>query len=264
MNWTKYIGAPLLAIALAGAYATLARAADPKPDISISDKSGEIKVAIDAALKKHPGVHANLLAEGRRMAAKWRAEAEKEWRANPEFFTGRRSWYLERTYHQRSAIGRYVSILRYDSTYRGGAHPNSHIETILWDTGTRKRISIRPFFRETADGGPTMHTLARRIRAALAVKKKARDIPISDPDTDQDLASVEPKLLRLGAVVLVPSTERGKSAGFVFYFSPYAVGSYAEGAYHAFVPWRDFRQHLSPTGAALFGGDRAKGDDKKD
>jgi hypothetical protein len=260
MKWLKCVIAPFMAVALASS----AFAAEPKPDISISDKATDITVTIDPALKKHDGLYANLLAEGRRMAAKWRARADKERRENPDFFSGGRRWYLERNYHQRSAIGRYVSITRYDATYSGGAHPNSVIEAILWDMRAKKQISIRPFFRETADGGPTMQTLARRIRAALAKEKKSRDIPVGDPDTDSDLASVKPKLTQIGAVVLVPSTERGKSAGFVFYFSPYFVGSYVEGSYHVFIPWRDFRTNLSPTGIALFGGERAQGDAEND
>ena len=37
-----------------------------------------------------------------------------------------------------------------------GAHPNSDVNTILWDKSESKRISIRPFFTETADNGATM------------------------------------------------------------------------------------------------------------
>ena len=46
----------------------------------------------------------------------------------------------------------------------------------------------------------------------------------------------------------------------MFHYSPYDVGSYAEGPYTAFVPWTAIRQFLSAEGASIFGGDSPKGD----
>ena len=71
-------------------------------------------------------------------------------------------------------------------------------------------------------------------------------------------------LTAIGGIALAPSTEKGKSAGFSVYFSPYAVGSYVEGPYTVFVPWSAFKADLSPEGAALFGGERPKDDEKND
>ncbi len=51
---------------------------------------------------------------------------------------------------------RYVSVVRTDYMDTRGAHPNTDVNTILWDQTANKRISIRPFFTETADSGPTM------------------------------------------------------------------------------------------------------------
>lgn len=239
-------------------------AAEEKPALAIATKSIEASITIDAALKAHPGLYNNLLAEGRRELPKWRAEADKERKSAPDIFQDGRRFSHERTYSQRSAIGRYVSVLRSDYFNGLGAHPNSNGNTILWDTETRKRVSIRPLFTETADNGPTLKNLAKAIRAALAEVKRSRDIPVKDPETDESLAAVTPKLLGIGAVALAPSTETAKSAGLLFYFSPYAVGGYAEGAYTAFVPWTEFKSDLSPAGAALFGGERPTGDSKND
>jgi hypothetical protein len=264
MTQEKCVCALLVAAVLAGSHVVSAHAKDTKPDISVATKTLEVSISIDPALKKHPGLYDGLLAEAKREVAKWRKDVAKEQRENPGFFKTGLRWSLDRNYSQRSAIGRYVSILRYDDTFRGGAHPNHVIEAILWDSAAKKQTSIRPFFRETADDGPTLRALAKRIRAALATEKKSRDIPVGDPDTDQQLSWIEPKLLRIGAVVLVASNEPGKSAGFVTYFSPYLVGSYVEGEYHVFIPWRDFSKLLSPAGVALFGGIRAHGDDKND
>lgn len=238
--------------------------AEDKPVIAIDSKTIEASVTIDATLKPYPGLYDNLLAEGRRELPKWRAEADKDRKEMPDLFCEGRRYSHERTYTRRSAVGRYVSVLRTDYFDGLGAHPNTVVNTILWDAGAKKRVSIRPLFKETADNGPTLQHLAKAIRAALAAVKQAHDIPVADPETDESLSAVKPKLLEIGAVALAPSTEVGKSAGMLFYFSPYAVGGYVEGSYTAFVSWTEFKASLSTEGAALFAGERPKSDGDND
>lgn len=245
----------------AGFLASPARA-DEKPALTITTKIIVSSVTIDSKLEAYPGLYDNLLAEGRRELQKWSAQAAKDGKETPDIFDDGRHYTFERAYTQRSSIGRYVSVRRADYLDGLGAHPNHLTDTILWDAQAKKRVSIRPFFKETADNGPTMKALAKAIRAALIVEKKARGI--EDAERDTSLDGVKPKLLSVGAIALAPSSEPGKSAGLIAYFSPYAVGSYAEGDYTVFVPWTAFKDHLSHAGAALFGGARPKGDTDKD
>jgi hypothetical protein len=241
-----------------------AATAEDKPAAAITTPTIEATVTIEKALKAYPGLYENLLAEGRREMARWRVQSEKDRKEMPDVFREGRRYAFERGYERRSAIGRYVSVVRSDYLNGLGAHPNHETNTILWDAKARKRVSIRPLFRETADNGPALQHLAKTIRATLAVEKKKRDVPVDDPDKDTWLASVKPSLLKIGAVALAPSTEAGKSSGLLFYFSPYAVGAYVEGGYTAFVPWTSFKDDLSAEGAGLFGGERPQGDDKND
>jgi len=141
----------------------------------------------------------------------------------------------------------------------GGAHPNTDVNTILWDTTVKKRISIRPFFTETADNGPTMTAILKSVIASLKIEKKKRDA--TEAADAEWFKSLEPKLLKIGAVTLAPSTKAGKSSGLTFHYPPYAVGPYAEGQYVAFVPWEALKPHLSPEGMQVFGGQRPQGDD---
>lgn len=251
----------ILAAACILAVAGSACAQGTKPAATINTKSIEASVIIEDALKAYPGLYDNLLAEGRREMTKWRTEADKDRKEMPDLFKGRR-YSFERTYSERSAIVRYVSVERTDYMNSLGAHPNHDTDVILWDSEAKKRISIRPFFKETADDGPTMQTLAKAIRTALIAEKKARDI--SDADKDPGIDNVKPKILSIGAIALAPSTAKDKSSGLITYFSPYAVGAYAEGGYVVFVPWTVFKDRLSPEGVALFGGERPADDAKKD
>jgi hypothetical protein len=246
----------LVAGVLAAPVSLPAFAAETKPVIAVKTKSLEIAVTIDPALRRHPGLYENLLAEAKRDAAKWKADAP----GKRDAITGQGYEYT-RAYTQRSVVRQYVSVLRSDSSYTGGAHPNSYTDTILWDSEARKRISIRPFFNEMATNGPTMTALAKLARAAVYAEKKARDRPVEgSPDTDDWLKDIVPDLLKIGPVTLAPSTEAGKSSGLTFHYSPYMVGPYAEGPLTAFVPWNSFADYLSPAGAALFGGARPEGD----
>ena len=116
-------------------------------------------------------------------------------------------------------------------------------------------MNIRPFFRETADNGPTLKTLAQLARVAVAAEKLSRDaINVDVPKEkltperlatlDQFIADgIQPSLLKIGPISLAPSTEAGKSSGLTFHYSPYAVGAYAEGPYTVFVPWTAFQAH---------------------
>lgn len=247
--------------------------AETKPQFELETKAISISVTVEPSLRQHPGLFENLLAEGKRRADRMRAEAAKALRTEPDFFTEGRRWTFESSYSLRSLVGRYVSVVRSESSYGGGAHGNLNVDTILWDRDARKRMNIRPFFRETADNGPTLQALAQLARLAVAREKLTNRMddeqvknnqltPEELLKTDNQIVDgIQPSLLKIGPISLTPSTEPGKSAGLTFHYSPYAVGSYAEGPYTVVVPWTAFRQFLSPQGAAIFGGDRPKDDD---
>jgi Protein of unknown function (DUF3298) len=246
-------------LALSTIFFQAAFAADPKPDAAIKTKIIEASVFLDDKIKADPALAADCLAEGKAWAEKNRAEAEKERKQDPQMFRNG-AWSMERKYEMRSVVdGHYVSIVRSDYADTGGAHPNSDVDTILWDKTAHKRISIRPFFTETADDGPTMKALVKAVIAALNVEKKKRDT--SETATAEWYKDLKPTLLRIGAVTLAPSTVAGKSSGLTFHYPPYAVGPYVEGEYVAFVPWETLKPYLTPEGASIFGGARSKGDD---
>jgi Protein of unknown function (DUF3298) len=251
-------------ICLVGALACLASpatalAAQRKPDAALKNKAVDISVFLDNKIKADPALSADCLAEGKRWIDRKAAEADASRKQDPVLFRNG-SWALERKYAIRSLVGgRYVSIVRLDYMNTGGAHPNSDVDTILWDAAAKKRASIRPFFTETADNGPTMTAMLKDAIASLNIEKKKRDA--GEPATAEWSKNLEPKLLKIGAVTLAPSTVSGKSSGLTFHYPPYAVGPYAEGDYVAFVPWEALKSYLTPEGIRIFGGARPEGDD---
>lgn len=234
---------------------TLSPAAEQKPDITLKSKAAEISLTLDPAIKSNAKLKDNLLADGWKWADSNLADANKQFKESPESFSDGRAWSLERNYMIQSVVaGRYISILRNDYEFTGGAHPNRNFDTILWDDQAKKPISIRPFFTELKDNGPALTAIREAVIASLVEEKKARDAYFPEDLSWQKY--IEPKLLKIGPVLLAPSTEAGKSAGLEFQYGPYAAGSYAEGSYEAFVPWSLLKPFLSPEGSAIFGGER--------
>jgi hypothetical protein len=234
-------------------------AAEPKLEAAIKNQNVEASVFLDDRIKADAALSGDCLAEGRKWIDKNAAEAAASRKQDPVLFRNG-SWRFERKYAVRSVVnGRYVSIVRSDYMDTGGAHPNSDVDTVLWDTTANKRISIRPFFTETADNGPTMKAMRNGVIASLNIEKKKRDS--TETATAEWYKGLEPKLLKIGAITLTPSTEAGKSSGLTFHYAPYAVGPYAEGQYVAFVPWEALKPYLTPEGAKIFGGARPPGDD---
>ena len=257
--------------------ALAAKSEAQKLKMSVENSFVKISLAVDEALKPFAELLTNCLSEGKAWVAKKAGDAATEWREHPKAFRGLQ-WSFERDYALHSVAGRYISVVRSDEWFDGGAHPNQHIDTILWDDAARKRASIRPFFTETADNGPTMTTLAQLAKLAVAAAKLAKGIngygaedgPAADQITpEQELQrdtfindGIKPTILGIGPVTLAPSTETGKSSGLTFHYSPYGVGPYVEGPYTVFVPWTKFQQYLSPEGVAVFSGERPKSDEE--
>lgn len=248
----------LTLVAACSALLATAHAADPKPDAVIKTKSIEARVFLDEKIKFDAALAADCLTEGKKWIDKNAAEAAASRKEDPQFFRDG-GWDFERKYTIRSVVtDRYVSILRNDYMDTHGAHPNSDVNTILWNKAENKRISIRPFFTETVDNGPAMKAMMKAVIASLKVEKKKRGA--GETATDEWFKSVEPSLLKIGAVTLAPSTDAGKSSGLTFHYPPYAVGPYAEGEYVAFVPWEALKPYLGAEGTRIFGGARPKSD----
>ncbi|ETR76053.1 hypothetical protein X566_15830 [Afipia sp. P52-10] len=236
---------------------SLAHATEEKPTLSIKTKAIEISVTIDDTIKARQNLSANLLAEAKKWADHERKEADREWQTSPELFRSGLRWTSQRDYSVTSVVAnRYISVLRTEITYAGGAHPNTVFDTLLWDEQLRKRISIRPFFTDLSDNSRAMVEIQNAIISALTVEKKERGT--FEPADNSWSKGVEPSLLKIGPVTLEPSTEAGKSSGLTFHYSPYAVGPYVEGSYTAFVPWRILHPYLTAEGLSIFGGDKPK------
>ena len=100
------------------------------PQISIETKYIKVSVTVDIALKPFPELFADCFSEGKVWFNKKNGDAAAEWRDNRKAFRDLQ-WFYERDYALRSVVGRYISVVRSDAWFDGGAHPTQHVDTIL-------------------------------------------------------------------------------------------------------------------------------------
>ena len=95
-----------------------------RPQISIKKNYVAISVTVGAELKPLAEVFADCLSEGKAWANLVSRSAAAEWRDNRKAFRDELKWFYDRDYELRSVVGRYVSVVRSDDWFDGGAHPN--------------------------------------------------------------------------------------------------------------------------------------------
>jgi hypothetical protein len=223
------------------------------PAVSVKTKTIEATVEIDPALNRFAPLKERLLAEAKRDVAAQQKEADDAKRAERRDF--RQRWTFERRYKFISHVNPFVSVQRVETTYTGGAHPNTVITAVIWDVVRGNAVGLDAFVNDVTADGPTLTAIAALVRASLAAEKKKRGVDVADdPAQDEWLRVVEPKLETLGSPALARSTVEGKAAGLSFYFSPYDVGPYVEGPYTAFVARDALLPYLKADKTALFDG----------
>jgi hypothetical protein len=242
-----------LALLITAVSPSLVSAAAPAPVFVIKKDKVEAHVFLDAKIKADPALAANCLSEGRKWAKlEHSSNVEQRRGEDPDLV----EWKSSRYYEFLSIVAdRYVSVMRTDSISFGKM---VGIDTILWDKKAGRRISIRPFFRETENDGATLTAIQTAIIDLAMARINAED-DVAEKERERYRQRVEPNLLKIGPVSLARSTDAGKSSGLIFYYG-FFTGARSDGVFDAFVPWKKLKPYLSPEGVRIFGGARPKGD----
>jgi hypothetical protein len=135
------------------------------------------------------------------------------------------AWTVHSNFEIRYAGEQLLSMLETTDWYTGGAHPNYGFagHTFLQQDDEVEVLELADLFTQNADLSGVTKLVAEDLS-----KQGASFMPEAfDGQTLQDLSSftVSPK-------------------GITFHFAPYAVGSYAEGAYEVTVPFEDVKNIL--------------------
>ena len=140
---------------------------------------------------------------------------------------------------------RLLALVREESVYTGGAHPNHALRGLLIDRRGTTELQPTAFFRPDAAFGALDQALCDAILSARRARAAGERV---------DTATFDCPAWRAARFTLAPSTVPGKIGGLVFLFSPYEVGPYAEGPYEVAIPLTVFAEALSPVLAGEFAG----------
>jgi len=241
--------------------ADTALAAPLAREIAVKVRVFEGNARVDTRLRRDPTLHRFVLADARRELTRLRRDAEAVGVEGLGTFNNN-PWTGDLYYLLRADLGRHVSVIRRTLSFTGGAHPNTYLSTINWDRTATRAIGLGDMLTDTANDGSALTAVAELVRAAVAEEYRRRGDRDIDPTAQrQAMRYIEPRLGKLGAPSLAPSTMHGKASGITFHFEPYLVGGFADGVFVAFVPWRGLAPHLKPQARALFDGERPQHDE---
>ncbi len=179
------------------------------------------------------------------------ADAEAASSGNETWF---RLYSLDITHRASAVLDDVISVATTLSNYTGGAHPNYAMTGHVYRKGETAPLGLETFITDRA-------AFNNLVIAALVEEKLLRGYEASASDSveaelrEQLTPSAEVPEIYQGRFVLEPSTETGKAGGISVLFSPYDVGSYAEGAYVATVTAADLAPILTETWSGRFGGE---------
>ncbi len=208
----------------------------------------EVSLTLPVALKTQPDLHARLYAAGVQDLREFTEGAQAD-RTEAGGDAGMPPYDRSIEITPGAETGKLFSLIRTDSEYTGGAHPNASFASILWDKALKREITGANLFTRAAD----LSALDNALCAAINAEKKKRDptartLGLSGGDWQCPRAAATP-------FVLASGTQPGKAGGLVFLIGPYQVGPYVEGSYEVTVPQNAFRSLLAPAYADEFAGE---------
>lgn len=251
----------LLALAACNRERDKAETPAPAPDAAPAVRTGEaaplafqqetpdakVALSLPASLTAHPDLHVRLYAEEMKRLREFQQGAQADrTEAGAEDLP-----VYEKTIAWRlgAETGKLFSLVKEDSEYSGGAHPNTVETGLIYDKALKRTVGPGDLFRRGAD----MNSLDQALCTALNAEKRERNPTALGVTFDSETFRC-PRALAT-PFTLAPSTTGGKAGGLIFLVGPYQVGPYAEGAYQVAIPQGLFRSLLNPAYADEFAGE---------
>lgn len=163
-----------------------------------------------------------------------------------------RPYELQTNWTVTGEAGDLVALQKDTMINAGGVHPNhfSSARTFLKSSGDV--ITVDRLFRgDSLSVGLFMNEVRNRITEQKSQRLSGAPYEMVRGEV-ADLIGENGSWI--GEIAIVASDQPGKLGGLNFMFSPYEIGSYAEGSYDAVVPQSVFAHALKPEFASLFAG----------
>lgn len=213
----------------------------------------KVTFTLPERVKAFRELHAALLASLKTTNAEFIATAEKDhkdFKAEGPSDYPMMAYELDTTYALEHETSRLLSLSVASYVNTGGAHPNHGTSGYLWDKTTKAPVELKAIFKPGADFSALEKRLCQEVEALRSQR-------LGEP-VKQDETFACPKIAESN-FILTPATggqtAGGQTAGgLTFLFSPYEVGSYAEGYYEVTLSADQLKPVLAPAFATEFGG----------
>ncbi len=213
-----------------------------------SAESYKVTFTLPEQVKAFPELHAALLASLKTTNEDFIASAvkdHKDFKAEGPSEYPLSTYELDTTYTLEHETPRLLSLAVASYVNTGGAHPNHGTSGYLWDKTTKAPVELKAIFKPDAN----FSVLEKRLCQEVEAQRSQR---LGEP-VKQDETFACPKIAESN-FILTPAAGGQTAGGLTFLFSPYEVGSYAEGDYEVTLSAEQLKPVLAPAYAAEFGG----------
>lgn len=135
-------------------------------------------------------------------------------------------------------------------TYHGGAHGNSYTQTFNYAPRENQLLNIADFFIDETYQPAVLEKIKSEL--VMAKTKRWQTSGQTEPyqaELDETLNNLTFSTELTNAWVI---SQQSGELGFLFFFAPYEVGAYSEGAYEVFVPISVFSDYLKDEFRGVF------------
>jgi len=258
-NTTALTTAAVLALSLSGCdhKPKTQTSNDGKPPATVAplafaktDADAAVTLSLPEPIKLYPELHSRLYGEGEKELTDFLADAHKD-RAQQSADGIEVPAYSHTIAWKISAqTPKLVSVFAQEDDFRGGAHPNSTFQAMLWDTAKKQEVPASSLFAPGADMKAVDAYVCHQIEAERSKR-------LGEPTTQAGTGFSCPSLTA-SRLILVPSTIKDKAGAIDALFAPYEVGPYVEGPYEIRVPQAQLTGVLNPEYADQFAGEPVK------
>ncbi len=228
------------------------KTADLPREIIVDEDHLKAEATFDEAMfRKAPAIAMDIVDDAQIRIEAMSQDAKAYQEADPDYF---RPYGVRIRWQVVAEAGDVMSLEGFIYTFTAGAHGNYFTDARIYDSMTGEPMRLSTFFREPQEA---IRAHMNRVWMGIAEQKmlKAGGSGNLERFTQEAAELVSADMVLAAEVSFVPSTVPGRFGGYAVHFSPYEIGSYAEGAYHITVPQSSFREELKQPYTNLFDGE---------
>ncbi|MFT6509658.1 MAG: hypothetical protein ACJAVO_002464 [Parvibaculaceae bacterium] len=212
---------------------------DPKPYLETKESKASLAtLIIDGRVKADDTLLQKLLADGRQKMAAHIKSAEETWTLMGPGSQRQLGFEIEWSvaYESDRLISLHESI--YDNG--GGAHPNSYLNSLLWDKQKSAEVGLSDLLADASDNSAALKMLSADLLGQWKAeyKQRSNSDEIDSYGLNWAQKALAPKAANFETFILIAKEGAvgAPATGMMFQYAPYDLSAYALGSFSFTVP----------------------------